>query len=174
MQYKPMEQLVSDMRRLDGIPISGGGDATSYPIPVRSEGRVLVAVFKYESGYDVSQRTSHIGSPSLVRFFDPATGERVREEKRAKAAMLGTEAFDVPRDEYRKLLPELYHAYDVLLPAFARGDAGPTPEIRAAAASYKHAFGRVVVKLLLPSYREIGKEWFAWIDTVSTGGGGAR
>jgi hypothetical protein len=174
MQFKPMEQLVADIRRSDTPPRSGGGDATSYPIPVRSEGRVLVAAFEYEAGYDIPKRTNHIGPPSLVRFFDPATGARVREEKRPAAAALGTEAFDVPRAEYRELLPELYRAYDVLLPAFARGDAKPAPEVRTAAKSYQRAFARVSGKLLLPYYREIGKDWFTWIDAAAADPGGAR
>jgi hypothetical protein len=162
---KPMAQLVDDIRKANLEPSSG--TATSYPIPVRADGQVLVAAFEYETGYDATQRTNVYGPPSRVRFFDAQTGKLAREEPRKPGTALGSEAFNVPPTEYRALLDELHGAADVLLPAFARREAEPTPEIRAAAKRYKHAFDRLCPKVLVPAYREIGPDWLRWIDDLA-------
>lgn len=164
MKYLPTAELVSEIEKTSTTPRSG--TLTSSPIPVLRDQRLLIAVFQASAGYDPSARGSVLSPPEHVTFFDPATGVRVTEESRPGGRPLGVEAFDVPRTEYHQLRAQLFGAYDVLLPAFARGLATADPTVQAAARTFKKVFPRFSGKLLYPYYKEIGKDWFAWLDRM--------
>jgi hypothetical protein len=165
MKYLPTAQLVSEIENANTTPRSG--TITSSPIPVLREHRLLIAVFQADAGYDPAARGSVLSPPTRVTFFDPVTGARVSEEPRPGGSPLGTEPFDVPRSEYRQLSAQLFGAYDVLLPAFAQGLVTADPTVHAAATTFKKVFSRFSGKLLDPYYHAIGKDWFAWIDSMA-------
>lgn len=165
MKYLPTAELVSEIDKADTTPMTG--TMMSSPIPVLRDHRVLIAVFRAGAGYDPSARGSLLSPPEHVAFFDPETGARVAEESRPGGGPLGVEAFDVPRTEYRELRAQLFGAYDVLLPAFAHGLATADPVVQAAARTFKKVFPRFSGKLLDPYYKEIGKDWFTWIDRMA-------
>lgn len=162
--YLPTAQLVTEIENANTTPMSG--TITSYPIPVILDHRLQIAAFQASAGYDHAARASELSSPDRVVFFDPTTGVRVKEEQRPGGRSLGTEPFDVPRSEYRALSAQLFSAYDVLLPAFVRGLVTADPVIEAAAYTFKKIFPRFSGKLLDPYYKEIGQDWFAWIDQM--------
>ncbi len=165
MKYLPTAELVSEIDKADTTPMSG--TMTSSPIPVLRDHQVQIAVFRTWAAYDPSARGSALSPPDRVTFFDPATGARVAEESMPGGTPLGIEAFEVPRTEYRQLRAQLFGAYDVLLPAFARGLATADPALRAAAMTFKKVFPRFAGKLLDPYYQEIGKDWFPWVDRMA-------
>jgi hypothetical protein len=165
MSYLPTAQLVTEIQKADTTPTSGM--STSSPIPVLVDRRLLIAVFHSMAGYDPEARASVLSPPERVTFFDPSTGTRVKEESRPGGPPLGTEAFAVPRSEYPQLSAQLFGAYDVLLPAFAQGRATADPALQAAAKTFKIIFPRFAGKLLDRYYKEIGKDWFAWLDRMA-------
>lgn len=165
MSYLPTAQLVSEIEKANTTPTSG--TITSYPIPVLRDHKLLVAVFQATAGYDPEARGSVLSPPERVTFFDPVAGARVKEEPKPGGALLGTEPFDVPRAEYRQLSAQLFGAYDVLLPAFAQGLVTADPVVHSAARTFEKLFPRFSGKLLDPYYKEIGKDWFAWIDRMA-------
>jgi hypothetical protein len=162
---KPMIELVDVMQKAEADP--SAGTSNSEPIPVREGGRVLIAVFHYATSYDPAHDRSVLSPPTQVWYFDPATGERVREEARPGGPPLGSEPLTVPHAEIEALLTEFYGATDTLLPAFARGDGKPAPEIKAAAGTYKRGFDRVSIKLHARYYQDLGQEWFRWVDAAA-------
>lgn len=165
MKHLPTAELVSEIEKADTTPMSG--TITSSPIPVLVDRGLLIAVFRASAGYDPSARGSALSPPDRVTFFDPSTGARVREEPRPGGAPIGIEAFEVRRTEYPQLRAQLFGAYDVLLPAFARGLATTEPAVQEAARTFKKVFPRFAGKLLDPYYREIGKDWFIWLDRMA-------
>jgi hypothetical protein len=165
MTYLPTAQLVSQINQADTTPKSG--TTTSSPIPVIVDHRLLIAVFRANAGYDAEAHASVLSPPDLVTFFDPTSGARVNEEVKSGGPPLGTEPFGVPRSEYAQLSAQLFGAYDTLLPAFAQGQTTADPALRAAAATYKSLFPRFAGKLLDRYYKEIGKDWFAWLDRMA-------
>lgn len=165
MSYLPTAQLVTAIRSADATTTSGM--TTSSPIPVLVDHRLLIAVFHATAGYDPEARASVLSPPERVVFFDASTGVRVKEDKRPGGRPLGTEAFDVPRSDHPQLSAQLFSAYDVLVPAFAQSRAVADPALQAAAKTYKKVFPRFSGKLLEPYYKEIGKDWFAWVDRMA-------
>jgi hypothetical protein len=165
MTYLPTAQLVAEIKKSDTTPTSG--TATSLPIPVLEDHRLLVAVFVAPAAYDADARASVLSPPQRVTFFDPASGLRVREDAIVGGPPLGTDPFDVPRSEYAQLIAQLFDAYDVLIPAFAERRSAATPALQAAAKTYKKLFPRFAGKLLDRYYKEIGKDWFAWLDRMA-------
>lgn len=165
MTYLPTAQLVTEIKKGDTTPTSGV--LTSLPIPVLVDHRLLIAVFAASAGYDADARASVLSPPERVTFFDPSNGLRVKEDATAGGPPLGTEPFDVPRSEYAQLIAQLFDAYDVLVPAFAERRSAVDPALQAAAKTYKKLFPRFSGKLLDRYYKEIGKDWFAWLDRMA-------
>ncbi len=162
MKYLPTAELVSEIENANTTPRSG--TITSYPIPIVRDNQLLIAVFQANAGYDPAARGSILSPPTRVTFFDAVTGARVNEEPRPGGPPLGTEPFDVPRAEYRQISALLFDTYDVLLPAFAQGRMTADPMVDAAAKTFKKVFPRFSGNLLDPYYKEIGKDWVAWLD----------
>jgi hypothetical protein len=165
LQLKPTAQLVRDIPGL--FPNSRDGTTYSNPIPVLSGGRLSLAVFRYSSGTDWEKNGVGMDAPERVMYLDPETGALLREEPLPPAPSLGTERFDMSASEYLELTAKLYGAYDKLLPAFARQEKDPSPEVRAAANTFAELFPRFAGKLLKPYYDRIGKDWFSWIESIT-------
>jgi hypothetical protein len=164
MSYKPTAEIVQMIER--ERPPPRDGEAYSYPIPVRREGALEIAIFHYSAGYDAQKQGMLLGAADQITFYDPATGAQRHEEPMPPAPALGTEAFGVERGEYGRLSAELYAAYDTLLPAFTRAEARPSAEVKAAAIAYGAIFPKFAGKLFRPTYEKIGKDWFVWLLAV--------
>jgi hypothetical protein len=174
MNLKPMAQLIHDIESATP-PASGTGD--SLPIPVLSDGKLTIAIFRYMWGVPEDLHGGVIYPPYRVWYHDAETGAVLREEPLDLSTVLskvgdplptlGVEGFYVPREELDELIAKLYGAYDQLLPAFVRQEKDPSPEVRAAASTFAEIFPRFSGKLLKPYYDRIGKDWFPWIESIT-------
>lgn len=72
-------------------------------------------------------------------------------------------------DEFIEKRSTLYETYDVLLPAFARGVTPGDPKLKRAAQDYTTLFELLSEPPLLPYYRAVGAEFFAWVARMRTG-----
>ncbi len=64
-------------------------------------------------------------------------------------------------------LTELYAAYDVLLPAFARGTTKVGKEVQHAARNYQTLFDLLSEPPLRAYYQVAGQEFFEWVDQAA-------
>ncbi|MEW8585108.1 MAG: hypothetical protein AB2531_05035, partial [Candidatus Thiodiazotropha sp.] len=74
-------------------------------------------------------------------------------------------AFEKPED----IIPEfdrIWTLYDILIPAFLKGDAG-NEELKTAAKAYVHYFDRHAEKPLLPFYDLFGGDFLRWVGRVA-------
>ncbi|MCU7936628.1 MAG: hypothetical protein KZQ99_17410 [Candidatus Thiodiazotropha sp. (ex Dulcina madagascariensis)] len=74
--------------------------------------------------------------------------------------------FEKPED----IIPEfdrIWTLYDILIPAFVKGDSAVTSEIKQAAKAYVHYFDRHAEKPLLPYYDAFGGGFLRWVGRVS-------
>ncbi|MES9825567.1 MAG: hypothetical protein ABW127_14160 [Candidatus Thiodiazotropha endolucinida] len=75
-------------------------------------------------------------------------------------------AFEKPED----IIPEferIWTLYDILIPAFVKGDAAVSMEIKQAAKQYVHYFDRHAEKPLLPYYDMLGGDFLRWVGHVA-------
>lgn len=75
-------------------------------------------------------------------------------------------AFDKPED----IIPEfekIWTLYDILIPAFLKGDDGVSAEIKLAAKEFVYYFERHAEKPLLPYYDVFSGDFLLWIGRVS-------
>ncbi|MBT3015730.1 MAG: hypothetical protein AB2669_20585 [Candidatus Thiodiazotropha endolucinida] len=75
-------------------------------------------------------------------------------------------AFEKPED----IIPEferIWTLYDMLIPAFLKGDAGISAEIKQAAKQYVHYFDRHAEKPLLPFYDVFGGDFLHWVGRAA-------
>jgi len=70
-------------------------------------------------------------------------------------------------DQYHALRAQLLAAYDKVLPAFLRGASSFGRELRQAAQDFLSLFPQVTEQPLLPYYREVGKDMFAWLERAA-------
>ncbi|MES9924171.1 MAG: hypothetical protein ABW152_08775 [Candidatus Thiodiazotropha endolucinida] len=75
-------------------------------------------------------------------------------------------AFDKPED----IIPEfekIWTLYDILIPAFLKGDDGVSAEIKLAAKEFVYYFERHAEKPLLPYYDVFSGDFLLWIGRVA-------
>lgn len=154
-------------------PISGS--ASSFLIPAREGGR-LTAVRALEPlfGPDLEHNRSRVGPPFLVQTFDASTGKLLHAKEVAAGDFgalpvgqeIGFEKLGARRDD-DMLEARLYGAYDVLAPAYARGDAKLDAAGLIAAATCKEVFPKYAGPLLLPYYEYLARDFFGWLDKAS-------
>lgn len=75
-------------------------------------------------------------------------------------------AFEKPED----IIPEferIWTLYDILIPAFVKGDAAVSMEIKQAAKQYVHYFDRHAEKPLSPYYDMFGGDFLRWVGHVA-------
>lgn len=155
-------------------PISGS--VSSFLIPAREGGR-LVAVVTLEPLYgpEVELNRSRVGPPFRVQTFDVSTGELLHTKDVAAGDFgalpvgreLGFEKLDARRND-DQLEARLYGAYDVLAPAYARGDTKLDAAGLLAAATCKEVLPKLAGPLLLPYYQYLARDFFGWLDKAST------
>src|SRR5262249_3370051 len=129
------------------------GTHQSYPVPVTGRRGLRVAFFYCTAMIVKPGEGLQLMTPSYVAFVNAESGE-FDELKAVKPAEFGqkhTEGKFIGRSltPPERLLPEfltmqvrLYQAFDLLLPVFAKGQAGVAPGVKKAAAEFKALFPR--------------------------------
>jgi hypothetical protein len=174
---KPIRELVDRARRYPAhaLPLE---TRQSYPIPVlRPEGLWVEFLFCTQRARPGSLQ---LLAPDYLADINAATGEfeplkkvtpRNFGQSDPEGEFIGEHRLS-PGTTYEESLAQeqrLYHDYDVLLPAFAAGLLRVTPEVKTAAADFKELFARLAERPLLPYYKVVGKDFFAWLDRIATG-----
>lgn len=154
-----MSELEQRLMAPNGLVVSGTG--SSKPIPVRKDGKVLVAGFSY-AWFPGAQGTMHVASPERLYFLDPGSGTLVGEERLPDGGRdLGPSSPDGPplSDAERA---DAFAAMDRLFAAFAK-DEPCKGDLEKDARLYRTVFARSVAPALLPYYSRVGKPWFDWV-----------
>src|SRR5512132_34294 len=142
--------------KMDAPPVSGS--SSSFIVPAREGGRMLAIVFLTPLfGPDLEHQRSKVGTPFLVQTFDASTGQLIRSKEVAAGDFgalpinqeLGFEKLG-EQGNRDTLDARLYGAYDVLVPAYARGDTKLDAAGLIAAATCKQVFPKYAGTLLLP------------------------
>ena len=159
--------------RMHAPPISGA--VSSFFVPVREGERVLATVFWTPLlPPDLKHQRLKEGAPFLLQTFDASTGDLIRSKEVAAGDFgalpinsdLGFEKLG-ERSDSDQLEARLYLAYDVLAPAYARGDTKLDPAGAIAAATCKQVFPKYAGSLLLPYYEYLARDFFTWLDKAS-------
>jgi hypothetical protein len=159
--------------KMHAPPISGS--VTSFVIPGREGDRIVATVFSTPLfAPDLEHQRSRIGAPFLVQTFDPSTGDLIRSKEAAVGDFgalplnkeVGFEKFG-ERADGDQLEARLYAAYDVLAPAYARGDTKLDAAGLVAAGTCKEVFPKYAGPLLLPYYEYLARDFFGWLDKAS-------
>lgn len=136
---------------------------------------------------EVSQWKNLVLVPDAVFFVDPHRGEDVHIDHWTKSDHFGLPEpvphevgdsmvravgrFDDPRqppEPWRAPMRERIHdAVDVLLPFFADGAQALPPEAAKAAREFRDMFPELCEPGLLPYYKAVAKDFFAWVETVA-------
>jgi hypothetical protein len=106
----------------------------------------------------------HVSGPHDKYVIDPETGELLRHEKMPYGAIdLGRGRDRGFTDAQIEAIEAGYAgAFGPLLEAFSRG--GPRPaSLDNEAKAMKAYYDGVVQEELMPYYRSLGAEWFAWL-----------
>jgi len=172
---KPVRELIALARQqpAQALPLE---TRQSYPIPVPRPDGLRIA-FLY---------CTQVARPGVIRliapghlaFLNAGTGRfdqmkkvspRDFRQPHPPGEFIGEHTLG-PGMTYEGYLAQqetLYSDYDVLLPAFASGATEAGSEVRAAAAAFQTTFERLAEKPLLPYYRVIGADFFAWLNRVA-------
>ncbi len=154
-----MIELEQRLMAPGGLVISGTG--FSRPIPVRRDGKTLVAGFLYE-WFPGPQGKVRLASPARLYFLDPASGSLVSEERVPDGGIkLGPSTSEGPPPTKAERLAA-YEAMDRLFVAFAN-DEPCKGDLEKDAAVYRAEFKRSVEPTLWPYYQRFGKPWFDWV-----------
>jgi hypothetical protein len=160
-------------RKMQAPPISGS--TSSFIVPGRKGDRILATVFLTSlPAPDLALQRSKVGTPFLVQTFDASTGELLRSKEVAAGDFgalpinkeLGFEKLD-ERSDSDQLEARLYLAYDVLAPAYARGDTKLDAAGLIAATTCRQVFPKYAGPLLLPYYEYLARDFFAWLDKAA-------
>ena len=147
----------------------------SQPVPGRTARRVTV---RFMSGPQRAQPGSiDYFRPTHLAELDVRSGELVAVHEWPEAAHVGGGApgapigsFSLPPgvtvQEFLALRARYHAAIDRVLPTYAAQSA-PGPEVVAAAHQIKDLTPRVLETPLLPFYRAVGADFFAWIDQTA-------
>jgi hypothetical protein len=172
---KPIRELISLARQQPAktLPLE---THQSYPIPVpRPDGLRVAFLFCTQVARPGSIR---LVAPGHLAFIHAVTGkfEQVKKvrprdfgQAHPEGEFIGEHTIE-PGMTYEGYLAQqetLYRDYDVLLPAFAAGATQAGSDVKAAAVDFKVHFERLAEKPLLPYYRAIGRDFFAWLDRLS-------
>lgn len=159
--------------RVHAPPVSGS--VSSFFVPAREGNRILALVFLTPLfPPDLEHQRSKEGAPFLLQTFDASTGDLLRSKEVAAGDFgalpinkeLGFEKLG-ERSDSDQLEGRLYLAYDVLAPAYARGDTKLDAAGLIAASTCKEVFLKYAGPLLLPYYEHLGRDFFAWLDKAS-------
>jgi hypothetical protein len=168
LQPQPKKEAMLSIRKIVNKSIEDGmvGVVTSVPIPMHLEGQVRVAFFRY----GVAERGPFAGtiySPHQTVYVDPWTGAVTMRADWPPEVALGKDTSTLAPSVYLGVREALYNAYDVLLPAFATSPRSETPEVKQAAATFAREYRKLPNKLLEPSVRKLGGEFFGWVDHLA-------
>lgn len=159
--------------RIHVPPMSGS--ISSFFVPAREGDRVLAVIFlRPLFAPDLEHQRLKEGAPFLLQTFDASTGDLIRSKEVAAGdfgalpitSELGFEKLG-ERSDSDQLEARLYLAYDVLAPAYARGDTKLDAAGLIAASTCKQVFPKYAGPLLLPYYEHLGRDFFAWLDKAS-------
>ena len=176
--FKPIRELVAlaRSRAARAFPLE---THQTYPIPVLGPKGATV-VFLFGPQRAVAGEGTYLKPPGVLMALNAASGD-LEEMRKVTPASLGqphsptaTLGVDAMRpgmtgDEFLAARDRLYDAYDALLPAFARREKKPTPDLKHAAERFKAAMPVVLEAPLMPYYASVGREFFVWLDAMSRG-----
>jgi hypothetical protein len=157
------------------IGTPSAGNYHSFPIPVRSRGKTCVAFLYATAEVDAATQALRLHVPAYVSLVDVLTArfDELREFAPSEIGLAqpsdGWLGECRPYDDWKKpevlaALAALYRGYDALLPAFTAASDNLTSELRRAAGEFATAFGSLAEPCLIPYYRGVGREFFAWLD----------
>lgn len=161
-----------ELYRLGRMRVSGtvpDEDRESLPIPVRHGGSLYV-LFLFFPSINRPGQPSQLGAPAYVATLRAADGhlESLQSLGASGGGTIGS--FGLPEGmtapEYLERQQELFAAYDVLLPAFERGDTDLGASGREWAAYGRQLFDIVSEPPLRPYYAQYGAEFFAWLARI--------
>jgi len=170
---RPITELIALGQRYvaDKLPIE---THRSYPIPVKTAGRLEVA-FLYCISALRADSGLHLLAPGWIGHLDAETGElagfspitpadlgqphRPRQEIGIYDMYRGVAS----AEEFLAARARLYQCYDLLLPhAFGASILLPNAA-ELARAEFPRLFERVAEEGLLPYYKHVGKAFFSWL-----------
>jgi hypothetical protein len=148
----------------------------SYPIPVRSNGALLVR-FLY-GPQQARPRMVDLTVPTHVAEIDGRSGRLIGIRRFRPAdfglqdspgSPLGTDTLPpgVSTEEYLAQRVRLLRAYDILLPAYSSGGVPDSEEVRKAAVEFRLLFPLVAERPMLPIYRAVAADFFTWIGSLA-------
>lgn len=173
-QLLPLVKM-SELARIHPAQALPVGMHQSYPVPVAGGRGLRIGFFYCMAMITRPEEGYQLWPPSYLALLDPASGKFL-ELKAVQPKELGLgHADDRPLGPYlsppQRMAPEFlgkvvrwYQAYDALLPLFAEGVATLPPPAREAATTFKSLLPEVTEAPLLPYYRAVGAEYFAWLD----------
>lgn len=155
-----------------------GGVAASWPIPVREHGVVRAAFFVYPCSHD--PKVVWEGAPERLIVLDAETADVVRDTPEspsnlgppppAHGPLLGSHERRVASmDELLALRKRISDLAPGVWGAFGEGRTALTPQARAEVAEYVRIMDKIEPEALMPYYRHIGREFYAWTSQVQPG-----
>jgi hypothetical protein len=157
--------------------VGGVQPHTSYPVPVRREGKVQIAYMV--CSYIFSSKGSWIWPPDKVEWFDPVSGDYT-----AKAAVSPADfgqsdppgeqmkgSLSIPSnmgDTVDSLRKRLFQLYDILFPVWATGSTTMNHvQLQINAREFLKIFDQISEPPLRPYYAALGRDWFGWLRELA-------
>ena len=162
------------------LPILAGllSDSTrqGLPLPVLRDGAIRLAVLVCPVVLGGPDGTV-IGVPTHVGEFELGSGELALLRTVVPADFGQSPRPDGVLGTYRpgpeltfqrtgELRQQLFADADAIIPAFARADRNPPPDVAEAARRFEQTFAALQEPPLAPYYRALGRDLFDWIDRL--------